>query len=97
MSELEFHFDFGSPNAYLAHLVIPEIERRTGARFEYVPVLLGGVFKLMQANELGASRLDGGQYCREMLVPVQAGFRRTRSLGDVRAVGELLEQAWMAL
>jgi 2-hydroxychromene-2-carboxylate isomerase len=46
MSELEFHFDFGSPNAYLAHLVIPEIERRTGARFEYVPVLLGGVFKL---------------------------------------------------
>ena len=42
---IEFHFDFGSPNAYLAHLVIPAIERRTGARFEYVPVLLGGVFK----------------------------------------------------
>jgi 2-hydroxychromene-2-carboxylate isomerase len=46
MSLVEFHFDFGSPNAYLAHLVIPEIERRTGAKFEYVPVLLGGVFKL---------------------------------------------------
>jgi 2-hydroxychromene-2-carboxylate isomerase len=45
MSEIEFHFDFGSPNAYLAHRVIPEIERRTGARFRYVPVLLGGVFK----------------------------------------------------
>jgi len=42
---VEFDFDFGSPNAYLAHLVIPAIERRTGARFEYVPVLLGGVFK----------------------------------------------------
>jgi 2-hydroxychromene-2-carboxylate isomerase len=42
---VEFHFDFGSPNAYLAHLVVPEIERRTGVRFEYVPVLLGGVFK----------------------------------------------------
>ncbi len=41
----EFHFDFGSPNAYLAHRVIPEIERRTGIRFRYVPVLLGGVFK----------------------------------------------------
>ncbi len=41
----EFHFDFGSPNAYLAHRVIPEIERRTGVRFRYVPVLLGGVFK----------------------------------------------------
>jgi 2-hydroxychromene-2-carboxylate isomerase len=43
---VEFHFDFGSPNAYLAHLVIPEIEKRTGARFDYVPILLGGVFKL---------------------------------------------------
>jgi 2-hydroxychromene-2-carboxylate isomerase len=45
MAKLEFHFDFGSPNAYLAHLVLPEIERRTGAKFAYVPVLLGGVFK----------------------------------------------------
>lgn len=43
---VEFHFDFGSPNAYLSHCVIPEIERRTGARFAYVPILLGGVFKL---------------------------------------------------
>jgi 2-hydroxychromene-2-carboxylate isomerase len=42
---VEFHFDFGSPNAYLAHLVIPGIEKRTGVRFTYVPVLLGGVFK----------------------------------------------------
>jgi len=41
----EFHFDFGSPNAYLAQLVLPEIEQRTGVRFEYVPVLLGGVYK----------------------------------------------------
>jgi 2-hydroxychromene-2-carboxylate isomerase len=46
MPNVEFHFDFGSPNAYLAHRVIPDIERRTGAKFEYVPVLLGGVFKL---------------------------------------------------
>ncbi len=43
--QVEFHFDFGSPNAYLSHKVIPEIEKRTGARFTYVPVLLGGVFK----------------------------------------------------
>ena len=46
MTSVEFHFDFGSPNAYLVHLVIPEIEARTGAKFAYVPVLLGGVFKL---------------------------------------------------
>lgn len=46
MAKVEFHFDFGSPNAYLAHLVIPQIAQRTGAKFEYVPILLGGVFKL---------------------------------------------------
>ena len=43
--ELELHFDFGSPNAYLAHKVLPEIEARTGQAFGYVPILLGGVFK----------------------------------------------------
>ena len=31
MAKVEFHFDFGSPNAYLAHIVIPEVEQRTGA------------------------------------------------------------------
>ncbi|MEQ8827224.1 MAG: 2-hydroxychromene-2-carboxylate isomerase [Parvibaculum sp.] len=46
MPRVEFHFDFGSPNAYLAHRVIPAIEQRSGAKFDYVPVLLGGVFKL---------------------------------------------------
>jgi 2-hydroxychromene-2-carboxylate isomerase len=43
--KVEFHFDFGSPNAYLAELVLPEIELRTGVKFDYVPVLLGGVYK----------------------------------------------------
>jgi 2-hydroxychromene-2-carboxylate isomerase len=44
--KVEFHFDFGSPNAYFAHKVVPQIEQRTGAKFTYVPILLGGVFKL---------------------------------------------------
>jgi 2-hydroxychromene-2-carboxylate isomerase len=44
--KVEFHFDFGSPNAYLAHKVLPAIEGRTGVRFGYLPILLGGVFKL---------------------------------------------------
>ena len=42
---IEFHFDFGSPNAYLSHLVIPGLEERTGEKVRYVPILLGGVFK----------------------------------------------------
>jgi len=42
---VEFHFDFGSPNAYLAELALGGIEKRTGVKFDYVPVLLGGVYK----------------------------------------------------
>jgi 2-hydroxychromene-2-carboxylate isomerase len=41
----EFLFDFGSPNAYLAEIALRHIEKRTGVTFEYVPVLLGGIFK----------------------------------------------------
>jgi 2-hydroxychromene-2-carboxylate isomerase len=58
MPTVEFHFDFGSPNAYLSHLVIPEIEKRTGVKFEYVPILLGGVFKLTN-NRSPAESLVG--------------------------------------
>ena len=58
MPKVEFHFDFGSPNAYLAHLVIPEIEQRTDVKFEYVPVLLGGVYKLT-GNRSPAESLAG--------------------------------------
>ena len=46
MNPVKFFFDFGSPNAYLCHKVIPSLAARTGAVFEYVPVLLGGIFKL---------------------------------------------------
>ena len=43
---VQFLFDLGSPNAYLSHKVIPAIEARHGVSFEYVPILLGGLFKL---------------------------------------------------
>jgi len=58
MAKVEFHFDLGSPNAYLSHLIIPAIEMRTGVKFEYVPILLGGVFK-MTNNRSPAESLRG--------------------------------------
>lgn len=42
---VDFIFDFGSPNAYLAHRILPAITQRTGATFRHVPCLLGGIFK----------------------------------------------------
>jgi 2-hydroxychromene-2-carboxylate isomerase len=54
----QFMFDFGSPNAFLSHEAIPAIEARTGVKFEYVPVLLGGIFKATN-NKSPAETLAG--------------------------------------
>lgn len=43
---IEFIFDFGSPNAYLAYKVLPQIAERTAAEIKLIPCLLGGIFKL---------------------------------------------------
>lgn len=43
--KLEFIFDFGSPNAYLAYRALPPILERTGAQLVVNPCLLGGIFK----------------------------------------------------
>ena len=57
-------FDFGSPNAYLSHEAIPAIEQRVGVKFEYVPILLGGVFKATN-NKSPAETLAGVKNKRE--------------------------------
>jgi len=51
-------FDVGSPNAFLSHEAIPAIEKRTGVKFEYVPILLGGIFKATN-NRSPAETLAG--------------------------------------
>ncbi|WP_293678564.1 2-hydroxychromene-2-carboxylate isomerase [uncultured Phenylobacterium sp.] len=45
MATIDFIFDFGSPNAYLAEKVLPAIAGRTGARVNRIPCLLGGIFR----------------------------------------------------
>jgi 2-hydroxychromene-2-carboxylate isomerase len=57
-------FDFGSPNAFLSHEAIPAIEKRTGAKFKYVPILLGGIFKSTN-NKSPAETLAGVKNKRE--------------------------------
>jgi 2-hydroxychromene-2-carboxylate isomerase len=42
---IEFIFDFGSPNAYLAYRALPPILERTRVRLDINPCLLGGIFK----------------------------------------------------
>jgi 2-hydroxychromene-2-carboxylate isomerase len=60
----QFMFDFGSPNAFLSHEAIPAIEQRAGVKFEYVPILLGGIFKATN-NKSPAETLAGIKNKRE--------------------------------
>jgi 2-hydroxychromene-2-carboxylate isomerase len=60
----QFMFDVGSPNAFLSHEAIPAIEKRTGVKFEYVPILLGGIFKATN-NKSPAETLAGVRNKRE--------------------------------
>ena len=64
MPSPQFLFDVGSPNAFLAHEAIPAIEQRIGTKFEYVPVLLGGIFKATN-NKSPAETLAGIKNKRE--------------------------------
>ncbi len=64
---IEFYFDFGSPNAYLAYKVIPEIEARLGKVFDLKPALLGGIFKAT-GNQSPAVTLAG--------IPTKAAYER---------------------
>lgn len=43
--EIEFLYDFGSPNAYFVHRAIPPVAAQGKVAFRYEPVLLGGIFK----------------------------------------------------
>lgn len=45
MSDVEFLFDFGSPNAYLAWTALQTMEAFKNAEIKTTPVLLGGIFK----------------------------------------------------
>ena len=60
----QFLFDVGSPNAYLSHEAIPAIEKRANVKFEYVPILLGGIFKATN-NKSPAETLAGIKNKRE--------------------------------
>lgn len=81
--KVEFMFDFGSPNAYLAQRVIPDIERRTGVKFDYVPVLLGGIFKLTN-NRSPAETLVGIKNKREFMELETERFIRHHNITTFR-------------
>ena len=58
MKTFDFIFDFGSPNVYLMHKIMKQIEDLSGSKANYIPVLLGGIFKLTN-NKPPLVQFDG--------------------------------------
>ena len=81
--KVEFQFDFGSPNAYLAWRALPGIEQRTGIKFDYVPILLGGVFKAT-GNASPAETLRGIKNKREYQTLEMERFIRRHNITTFR-------------
>ena len=80
---IEFLFDFGSPNAYLAHKVIPALKARTGATVTYVPVLLGGVFKATNNRSPGEAYAQTPSKLAFMQVEMRR-FMKRHAITDFR-------------
>jgi 2-hydroxychromene-2-carboxylate isomerase len=81
--KVQFLFDFGSPNAYLAARLIPDIEKRTGTKFDYVPVLLGGIYKLT-GNSSPADYLKGVRNKPEYMALETERFIRRHGISTFR-------------
>ena len=46
MKKIDFYFDFASPNGYLSLKALKKYQCEIGFDINYIPVLLGGIFKL---------------------------------------------------
>ena len=93
----QFMFDFGSPNAFLSHEAIPAIEKRTGAKFEYVPILLGGIFKATN-NKSPAETLAGVKNKREFhALETERFIRRFKVNGKKLSGGEVFAESTSGL
>ena len=46
MKKIDFYFDFASPNGYLSLKALKKYQGEIGFDINYIPVLLGGIFKL---------------------------------------------------
>ena len=58
MTEVRFYYDVVCPYAYLASTRIEELAARYGARVSWRPILLGGLFREVQAPQLPAASMS---------------------------------------
>jgi 2-hydroxychromene-2-carboxylate isomerase len=66
-STLDYYYDVGSPNCYLAHVRLPEILARTGAALSLKIMLLGGVFQATGNRSPIENKLKAPNSARDMM------------------------------
>lgn len=65
---LDFYFDFGSPTTYLAHKRLQQLSKQYPLEVNYIPILLGGIFK-STGNTSPVAIPAKGQYMLEHDLP----------------------------
>lgn len=90
---VDFYYDFSSPNAYFAALLLPGVAERTGAQINYKPVLLGGIFKTLGTppapgmstpQKATAARDDMNRWSKKYEIPFK--FPSTFPMNTVKAL-----------
>jgi 2-hydroxychromene-2-carboxylate isomerase len=71
--DVDFFWDVGSPYTYLAVTQLDALEKRTGARLRYRPLLLGGLYKLV-GNSMPALVANKARYMLEDLARWRADY-----------------------
>jgi 2-hydroxychromene-2-carboxylate isomerase len=75
LQEIEFLYDFASPNSYVALYKLLEIrKKRDGLKIKYTPVFLGGLFKMTNDAPLMKGTLEYNYMAKNL-------ERLSRSLG----------------
>ena len=106
MRDVEFYYDFSSPNAYMVHKVLPTITKRYGAQVINKPMLLGGVFKSTNnaapmvafrevSGKIDYMRVEMARFIERFSVPFQFNpFFPVNSLHLMRAAVYAQGKSW---
>lgn len=109
MQEIEFYYDFGSPNVYFVDAVLPKIAAKHGAVIRHRPMLLGGVFKATQnqppmvafqgvSHKLDYMRLEVDRFIRRYGVPFRFNpFFPVMTVAVMRGAVFAIGQPWEQL
>jgi 2-hydroxychromene-2-carboxylate isomerase len=106
--QIEYHFDFSCPYAYLGSTQIEAVAARTGAELKWRPMLLGGVFRAVDTPQNMSegmvpakarhNALDMMRWADHWNVPLEIPAKHPmRTVRALRALLSLDEARWPAV